>query len=68
MRASVTRAAEGFDRRSFTVDDTRCLREARIGSEVEHFAPADGVPTAGHARLALRHLTFPGVSQKLSDI
>jgi Uma2 family endonuclease len=42
MRASVTRAAEGFDRRSFTVDAGRRMQEAGIISEDENFELSDG--------------------------
>jgi len=42
MRASVTRAAEGFDRRSFTVDEVLRMQEAGIISEDENFELIDG--------------------------
>ncbi len=42
MRASVTRAAEGFDRRSFTVDDVLRMQEAGILSENENFELIEG--------------------------
>jgi hypothetical protein len=50
MRASVTRAAEGFDRRSFTVDEVLRRQEAGILSEDENFEP--GGPMA---RIYARH-------------
>ncbi len=42
MRASVTRAAEGFDRRSFTVDEILRMQEAGIISEDENFELIEG--------------------------
>ena len=42
MRASVTRAAEGLDRRSFTVDEVLRMQEAGILSEDENFELIDG--------------------------
>ena len=37
MRANLTRAAEGFDRRSFTVAEILRIRDAGIISEDENF-------------------------------
>ena len=57
MPASVTRAAEGFDRRGFTVDEILRMQEAGIISEDENFELIDGeiVPmqakTHGHELL-----------------
>ena len=47
MRTSVTRAAEGFDRRAFTVDEILRMQEAGIISEDENFELIEGeiVPT-----------------------
>jgi Uma2 family endonuclease len=42
MRASVTRAAEGFDRRAFTVDEVLRMQEAGIISEDENFELIEG--------------------------
>jgi len=42
MRASVTRAAEGFDRRAFTVDEILRMQEAGVISEDENFELIDG--------------------------
>ena len=42
MRASVTRAAEGFDRRAFTVDEILRMQEAGIISEDENFELIEG--------------------------
>jgi Uma2 family endonuclease len=42
MRANVTRAAEGFDRRSFTVAEILCMQEAGIVSEDENFELIEG--------------------------
>jgi Uma2 family endonuclease len=42
MRASVTRAAEGLDRRAFTVDEVLRMQEAGIISEDEDFELIEG--------------------------
>ena len=42
MRASVTRAAEGFDRRAFTVDEILRMQEAGIISDDENFELIEG--------------------------
>jgi len=42
MRGSVTRAAEGFDRRAFTVDEILRMQEAGIISEDENFELIEG--------------------------
>src|SRR5271156_5072835 len=42
MRGSVTRAAEGFDRRAFTVDEVLRMQEAGIISEDENFELIEG--------------------------
>jgi Uma2 family endonuclease len=42
MRASVTRAAEGFDRRSFTVKEVLRMQEAGIISDDENFELIEG--------------------------
>ena len=42
MRASVTRAAEGFDRRSFTVDEVLRMQEAGIIADDENFELIEG--------------------------
>ena len=42
MRASVTRAAEGFDRRAFTVDEILRMQDAGIISEDENFELIEG--------------------------
>jgi len=42
MRASVTRAAEGYDRRSFTVEEILRMQEAGIISEDENFELIEG--------------------------
>ena len=42
MRASVTRAAEGYDRRSFTVEEILRMQEAGIISEDEKFELIEG--------------------------
>jgi Uma2 family endonuclease len=42
MRTHVTRAAEGFDRRSFTVDEILRMQDAGIISEEENFELIEG--------------------------
>ena len=42
MRANVTRAAEGFDRRSFTVAEILRMQDARIIAEDENFELIEG--------------------------
>jgi Uma2 family endonuclease len=42
MRASVTRAAEGFDRRSFTVQEVLRMQEAGIISDDENYELIEG--------------------------
>jgi len=42
MRASITRAAEGFDRRAFTVDEILRMQEAGIISDDENFELVEG--------------------------
>jgi Uma2 family endonuclease len=53
MRANVTRAAEGFDRRSFTVAEILRMQGARIISEDENFGLIEGeiVPTQAKTHL-----------------
>ncbi len=42
MRANATRAAEGFDRRSFTVAEVLRMQDAGIISEDENFELIEG--------------------------
>ena len=42
MRASVTRAAEGFDRRAFTVDEILRMQDAGVIAEDENFELIEG--------------------------
>jgi Uma2 family endonuclease len=42
MGANVTRAGEGFDRRSFTVADILRMQDGRIITENEHFERIEG--------------------------
>ena len=42
MRANVTRAAEGFDRRSFTVAEILRMQDAGIIAEDENFELIEG--------------------------
>jgi hypothetical protein len=53
MRANVTRAAEGFDRRSFTVAEILRLQDAGILSEDDE---------------ALRFAALPGFSARLAAV
>ena len=53
MRTHVTRAAEGFDRRSFTVDEILRMQDAGIISEEENFELIEGeiVPTQANTHI-----------------
>ncbi len=53
MRADVTHAAEGFDRRSFTVTEILRLQDAGIIREDENFALIEGEIVS--TRLAASH-------------
>jgi hypothetical protein len=71
MRGSVTRAAEGFDRRAFTVDEVLRMQEAGIISEDENFELIEGeiVPTQAktHARELLKSALKIAVVRALPD-
>jgi Uma2 family endonuclease len=56
MRASVTRAAEGFDRRSFTVDEILRMQETGIISEDENFELIEGEIVPMQAKTHLHEL------------
>ena len=56
MRASVTRAAEGFDRRSFSVDEILRMQEVGIISEDEKFELIEGEIVPMQARSLVHEL------------
>jgi len=56
MRANVTRAAEGFDRRSFTVAEILRMQEAGIISEDENFELIEGEIVPMHAKTHVHEL------------
>ena len=71
MRASVTRAAEGYDRRSFTVDEILRMQEAGIISEDENFELIEGeiVPmqAKSHAHELLKSALTLNIARALPD-
>src|SRR5271166_4286163 len=56
MRANVTRAAEGFDRRSFTVAEILRMQNAGIISEDEDFELIEGEIVPMHAKTHIHEL------------
>jgi len=56
MRANVTRAAEGFDRRSFTVVEILRMQDAGIISDEENFELIEGEIVPMHAKTHLHEL------------
>ena len=56
MRANVTRAAEGFDRRSFTVAEILRMQDAGIISDEENYALIEGEIVPMHAKTHLHEL------------
>src|SRR5271157_5069506 len=56
MRANVTRAAEGFDRRSFTVAEILRMQDAGIISDEENFELIEGEIVPMHAKTHLHEL------------
>ena len=60
MRANVTRAAEGFDRRSFTVAEILRMQDAGIISDDENFELIEGeiVPMQAKTHDAAQRRTF----------
>ena len=71
MRANVTRAAEGFDRRSFTVAEILRMQDAGIIAEDENFELIEGeiVPTPAktHVHELLKSALTMGVVRALPD-
>ena len=71
MRASVTRAAEGFDRRAFTVDEILRMQEAGIISDDENFELIEGeiVPMQAktHVHELIKSSLNMGLARALPD-
>jgi hypothetical protein len=71
MRANVTRAAEGFDRRSFTVAEILRMQDAGIISDDENFELIEGeiVPMQAKAHIheLIKSALTIGVSRALPD-
>jgi Uma2 family endonuclease len=71
MRANVTRAAEGFDRRSFTVAEILRMQDAGIISEDENFELIEGdiVPmqAKSHAHELIKSALTLAVARALPD-
>ena len=71
MRASVTRAAEGFDRRAFTVEEILRMQEAGILSDDENFELIEGeiVPMQAktHVHELLKSALTLGIARALPE-
>jgi len=71
MRPNVTRAAEGFDRRSFTVDEILRMQDAGIISEDENFELIEGeiVPMQAktHVHELIKSALNIGIARALPD-
>jgi Uma2 family endonuclease len=71
MRAEVTRAAEGFDRRSFTVAEILRMQDAGILSEDEDFELIEGEIVPMHAKTHMHELIKSsltiGIARALPD-
>jgi Uma2 family endonuclease len=71
MRANVTRAAEGFDRRSFTVAEVLRMQDAGIISDEENFELIEGeiVPMQAktHAHELIKSALTLAVARSLPD-
>jgi Uma2 family endonuclease len=71
MRANVTRAAEGFDRRSFTVAEILRMQDAGIVSEDENFELIEGeiVPMQAktHTHELIKSTLNIGIARALPD-
>jgi len=71
MRASVTRAAEGFDRRSFTVAEILRMQEVGVIAEDENFELIDGelVPMQAktHVHELIKSALTIGLARTLPD-
>ncbi len=66
MRASVTRAAEGFDRRSFTVAEVLRMQEAGIIAEDENFELIEGEIVPMQAKTHFHELIKSALTIELS--
>ncbi|HXW20068.1 MAG TPA: Uma2 family endonuclease [Roseiarcus sp.] len=71
MRANVTRAAEGFDRRSFTVAEILCMQDAAIIAEDENSELIQGeivpVQAKTHAHELIKSALNIGIASALPD-
>jgi Uma2 family endonuclease len=71
MRVNVTRAAEGFDRRSFTVDEILRMQDAGIISDDENFELIEGeiVPMQAktHVHELIKSSLNLGIARALPD-
>jgi hypothetical protein len=71
MRANVTRAAEGFDRRSFTVAEILRMQDAGVISEDENFDLIEGeiapVQAKIHARELIKSAFNVGIARALPE-
>jgi Uma2 family endonuclease len=71
MRANVTRAAEGFDRRSFTVSEILRMQDAGVISEDENFELIEGeiVPMQAktHVHELIKSALNLGIARALPD-
>jgi Uma2 family endonuclease len=71
MRANVTRAAEGFDRRSFTVSEVLRMQDAGIVSEDENFELIEGEIVPMQAKTHMHELVKStlniGIARALPD-
>lgn len=66
MRASVTRAAEGFDRRAFTVDEILRMQEAGIISDDENFELIEGEIVPMQAKTHVHELIKSALGMELA--
>ena len=62
MRPNVTRAADGFDRRAFTVDEILRMQDAGIISEDENFELIEGEIVPMHAKTHVHELIKSALS------
>ena len=64
MRANVTRAAEGFDRRSFTVAEILRMQDAGIIAEDENFELIEGEIVPMQAKTHVHELLEVGAQHR----
>jgi Uma2 family endonuclease len=71
MKANVTRAAEGFDRRSFTVQEVLRMQEAGILSDDENFELIEGeivpMPAKTHIHELIKSSLGLGLARALPE-